>query len=405
MINDIDVSDKEKYIREKFSENQLGSLLRIVPLVSENSSIESIHKIFECRNLKTLPVEGRDGRLLGLIKKSSLKTLKASSWSILKNRTIKHLIDKNMFILDSKEYIEKALLLLLEKEKEEIFEDFVIFNYNSYFGMGNFFELITQVSKLKNTALDNAKKLQMFFINKNESVRLPFKLYKYIVTSNRLGGDFYKVLKISEDKFLVSIFDVSGKNVPASLITVVLSSFFSTIENTSLLKCETLDYLEIAKSLNKVCFDQTNAWMFVTGILLFIDTSKKELEYFNFGHPPALFAFPDEYKEDSNILSTNRTLPPLGVSSFTPNLRNKSLKMKIKRNLKILMFTDGFPEAKNIDGEMFGTERIQRLTNNYVMKGAKILFTEIKDTLANFTKEKAFSDDVAILFLDFEELF
>lgn len=397
--------ENSEVVRSSFFENQVGSILKVVAPISKNASIKNIKEIFENNlDLKSLPVEDEIGSVFGIVTRERFLNYLSSFWNMFGEKNIKNLIESNVTSLDAREYIEDSLSKIIKKEMEaNLFQDFLIFHSNTYLGIGNVFDLISQVTKIKNTALENAKKIQNFFINKNESVKVPFKIHKYINASSQLGGDFYKIFKISDSYFLISVFDVSGKNVPASLITVVLSSFFSTYENMTIKKNKDFDKNEFIETLNQVCFDQTNAWMFVSGILMFADIKKKELEYYNFGHPPAIFTINDFYLKKLKLFSKKTSMSPLGIS---PSLQKiKSMKIKIRRKLRVLLFTDGFPDAQNAEGEMFGIERIKKLIIENEQEVVDIFFTNLKNRLRDFTRQKVFSDDATLLLLDFQELF
>jgi sigma-B regulation protein RsbU (phosphoserine phosphatase) len=64
---------------------------------------------------------------------------------------------------------------------------------------------------------------------------------------------------------------------------------------------------------------------------------------------------------------------------------------------KKCLFTDGICEARNSDGEMFGTERIARLVRHYSSASAKEIMLSILDSVEEFCGQAALQDDLTLV--------
>jgi|GEM_PF-5332366 len=396
-------SDFKNYeYRSKFKATQVGSIVISNHPISINNTIKDVKEFFELeKSLNSLVVEDESGNIIGLIHKSSLLYIKPSLFTFFKNR-IETLISFDSMIVDSKEYIGHLINKIIKRNANDFFEDFIIYDYNNYLGIGTIIELFLKMNELRNNSLSLAKEIQSKLIKNNYKVKLPFDVYSYIETSRELGGDLFQYLNTKKNKYLISIFDVTGKDVSGSLITGVLSSYFSSLKNL----LDEINEINLVKSLDRVCYEETTRFIFVSSILIFIDVEKQELSFYNFGLCPIILMFP-ENKEDEKIFVVPFKTSPLGIA---PNRNQKDInkghrKIKIRKDLKVLLFTDGVSEAQNKEGELFGIYRLIKILRKNIDKEDIELLDIIKNEISNFIYNNFFNDDVTILLLNFQKLF
>ena len=85
----------------------------------------------------------------------------------------------------------------------------------------------------------------------------------------------------------------------------------------------------------------------------------------------------------------------LGVQAdaqFEANARND-----LKNHQILFLGTDGIWEARNLRGEMFGKQRIQRIIRQNHEAGAKEILTICSNTLSRFLEDRAPEDDVTMI--------
>ena len=110
--------------------------------------------------------------------------------------------------------------------------------------------------------------------------------------SSQVGGDFYDFYKLTSTKFAVSIADVSGKGVPASLLMALCQTNLRHYVTKNRTPSEVLKYLNL--ELEKRIRDD----MFITLFLAIIDTQSNSITYARAGHEPSLLGKRDE---DGNV--------------------------------------------------------------------------------------------------------
>ncbi|MGH9443521.1 MAG: PP2C family protein-serine/threonine phosphatase [Thermoanaerobaculia bacterium] len=158
-----------------------------------------------------------------------------------------------------------------------------------------------------------------------------------------VAGDFYDVFRLSGGALGVVVADVSGKGLGASLIMASVKAVLPLIAegNTA---AETL------RRLNRKLHAQLGAREFVALAYLRYDPAAGELELSNAG-------LPDPYRlaigKPAEALSVSGPRLPLGARS---EVAYESTTLTIAAGERVLLLTDGLPEAPTSAGEPLGYE-------------------------------------------------
>ncbi len=180
--------------------------------------------------------------------------------------------------------------------------------------------------------------------------REDFDIYAVMNTAKEVGGDFYDFFLIDDDHLYISIADVSGKGIPASLFMMASKIILS-------------DHAVMGKSPSMVIRDSNNAicannreMMFVTAWAGILELSTGILRFVNAGHkPPVLRQGSGKYtlaETDSNLC--------LGVME---DMDYQESEIRLEPGSVLFLFTDGLEDATSSDGKMFGTERVISVLN------------------------------------------
>ena len=84
----------------------------------------------------------------------------------------------------------------------------------------------------------------------------------------------------------------------------------------------------------------------------------------------------------------------LGVS---PKARYTNRPFHLNPGDSVFVYTDGVPEAHNVDGKMFGTERLQRTLNQDSGATPEKLIANVRAALDDFVQDAPHFDDVTML--------
>jgi len=203
------------------------------------------------------------------------------------------------------------------------------------------------------------------------------------------GGDYYDFLEFggkNDRKISVVIGDVSGHGISSALLMASARAFLR--QRVSL--PGTLG--QIISDVNaQLAKDVAESHNFMTLFYLRIGHEQNTLEWVRAGHDPAIFYDPKtrsfEALEGQGI--------PLGVEESWVYTQNK--KGDLSKGQIIVLATDGFWEAQNAAGEMFGKDRIYDLIRANSALSAKGILNILMDMLHRFTRGKNFEDDVTLM--------
>jgi serine phosphatase RsbU (regulator of sigma subunit) len=162
------------------------------------------------------------------------------------------------------------------------------------------------------------------------------------ISCKEIGGDFYDVIRLS-DCVAVVVADVSGKGIPAALLASVLQGAIYPQLRQGL----ALD--QIAEGLNLYVYNKIVGQKYATLLMMKL-YENGELDYINCGHVKPLLHSGDSIRSLDNENLPVGLLSPVTFTSGREQLREGD---------RLLLFTDGVPEAENQDGEFFGNEGLE----------------------------------------------
>jgi sigma-B regulation protein RsbU (phosphoserine phosphatase) len=203
--------------------------------------------------------------------------------------------------------------------------------------------------------------------------------------AKEIGGDYFNVIKIDDDKTLFFVADVTGKSIPAALI---VSTLYSFLQFFILLNKERHHAIEFVQLFNRFMVNSTTSDKFATAWFGFYNQTTKTLESISAGHNPTYIL-----RKDSGLLEK---LSAGGLMLGSLDLPYNSEYVSLHKGDIIIFYTDGITEAMDINEQEFGEQRFESLIlknkNLCVNDLSKLIFDEIK----NFRLEAEQSDDITL---------
>ncbi len=203
------------------------------------------------------------------------------------------------------------------------------------------------------------------------------------VSSKQVGGDYYDVIKIDDEKFYIAIADVAGKGVPASLMMANIQAFLQVICRQGM----KID--EATAMINDLVTANSSEGRFITFFWGYINTKKNTLTYVNAGHNPPYILRGDK------IIKLSQGGIILGVlKTFVPYIFEE---VELMKDDVILLYTDGVSEALNLEFEEYSEDRLEKMARSLVDKSAKEILNGIKEDVQIFTQGNLQSDDITMI--------
>jgi phosphoserine phosphatase RsbU/P len=162
--------------------------------------------------------------------------------------------------------------------------------------------------------------------------------------SSALSGDYFDVLRFDPSRFGICIADVVGKGVPAALL---MSNFQAMVKSVARAGESPRD---VCGKLNSFVCGTVTSNKFITFFYAHLDMEERTLRYSNAGHNPPILA-----RRDGSWSRLSEGGVVLGVLSDRHYSQGE---VSLSPGDRLLLYTDGLPEARNTAGEEFGERRL-----------------------------------------------
>jgi len=236
--------------------------------------------------------------------------------------------------------------------------------------------------------LNLARQIQRSFLPSEFPVVDHLDLYAMTIPSKEVGGDLYDLVTVHDDCFFFAIGDVSGKGVPAALLSSMLQASLRTQAGAS----TPSGVAQILRNINSLVVKSTTPEQFATFFLAYLDPRSMQLKFCNAGHN-----FPVLLKRDGKQLELERGGMLLGIIEGTGFEEGT---VPLAAGDRLILYTDGVSEAENEDEEMFGEERLIQLVESLPRElSAREVTERILEELYGFLGDNEAQDDVTLMVL------
>ena len=234
--------------------------------------------------------------------------------------------------------------------------------------------------------LDVASKMQQAILPTSFPEGNDFQVYGNMAPARNVGGDFFDVISLENDRIGLAVADVSDKGVPAALFMM---------SSRTLLKGAAIGMGSpgaVLSEVNDLLNEDNETFMFVTLLYVVFDPDSGEMVYANGGHSNPLVVHANG---DSSELPMTGGIA-LGVM---PGLEYRQDNYSLAPGDTLILYTDGVSEAMNGEGEEFGVDRLRQIFSGNPPSNARQANEAILQAVADFAAGTPQSDDVTCLVL------
>jgi serine phosphatase RsbU (regulator of sigma subunit) len=210
-----------------------------------------------------------------------------------------------------------------------------------------------------------------------------------LVPATEVGGDAFDYIEMNDGRHLIYLGDVTGHGVAAGIVSSIANAMLYAMKGVS-------DLRELIARLNDVMLEKTTMKVFMTMALILWDEKKSTAYYVNAGHPPVLYYDSGEKK----VTEVKVDGIALGLSDQLSGSTNMQ-KIRMKPNDVLVIYSDGVPEAVNLDGVQYGMQKLRAIVQDaandlYTAKGIK---NAILADVVQYIGEEERKDDMTVVVL------
>ena len=213
-----------------------------------------------------------------------------------------------------------------------------------------------------------------------------YQIYASMEPARNVGGDFFDVVRLEDDRVGLAIADVSDKGVPAALFMMSSRTWMKGAAISS------PEPGTVLGEVNALLHEDNDTQMFVTVLYAVYVPETGEFTYASGGHDAPLLVHSD---------GSSELLPLTGgiALGIVPDLAYGQNSVVLDHGETLVLYTDGVTEAMNGEGEQFGIERLRKVFSGRAPKDANEAAHKVFEAVNTFADGAAQSDDITCLTL------
>jgi phosphoserine phosphatase RsbU/P len=198
-----------------------------------------------------------------------------------------------------------------------------------------------------------------------------------------VGGDYFDVFPIDEDRTAFLIADVSGKGLGAALLATMLQGALLAIK----MGAEPASVLE---HINCFLCEHPEVDRYATVFLGVLDR-RGQIEFVNAGHPSPI------------LLRSGQGSEPFDEGSFPvgmmPDAKYHVVRGQLQPEDTLVLFSDGVTEAEDPDQQLFGASRLRKVLEGRHRASLDQLQEALLDSVRDFARGAGQTDDITLVLL------
>jgi sigma-B regulation protein RsbU (phosphoserine phosphatase) len=198
-----------------------------------------------------------------------------------------------------------------------------------------------------------------------------------------VGGDYFDVFPMSEDRTAFVIADVAGKGIGAALLTTMLQGALTGMTLGA-------DPARVFHHINDFLCQHADVGRYATMFFGMLDR-QGNLDYLNAGHPSPLLLRRGAVSE----IFTEGSFPV----GLIPEARYSAVRVNLEPGDTLVLFSDGVTEAADLKEQMYGVPRLSEVLTGQHDAPLEHLQKRVVDSLDNFARGASQADDITLLLI------
>ena len=205
-----------------------------------------------------------------------------------------------------------------------------------------------------------------------------------------VGGDYYDVFSVDEDRLVFCMADVSGKGIAAAFL---MSNFQANLR--AIFQYEPSDLAKVVTQLNKRVMDNAKGEKYITLFAAVYNRRDQSLQYINCGHNPPVLMSADGTTQQLELGCCG-----LGMFREIPSIEAGTV--NIRPGATLLCYTDGLVEQENSDDVPFGMQRMEEVVRERRGMPVEAVQEALIEAVCTFKGSEPSFDDTALMVVRFK---
>jgi serine phosphatase RsbU (regulator of sigma subunit) len=231
-------------------------------------------------------------------------------------------------------------------------------------------------------AQETQKSLLPFFLPQFEN----FHIRAFNTPTRYVGGDFYDFLQLSSGEWMGVLADVSGKGMPAALLSsMVLGALNMEFRSRT-------QPQEVLNRINQLLCERSLPYQFVT-LFLYLLNQDGVGQFISAGHNTA-YLFRSSTGKIEELIPDSYVLGMFDFASY------QSRAFHLEKGDILVVYSDGLTDAENPRQEMFGEERLLEIIQREAPSGSHALEQKVLKAIEDFTQGTPQTDDITFVVVE-----
>jgi serine phosphatase RsbU (regulator of sigma subunit) len=213
-----------------------------------------------------------------------------------------------------------------------------------------------------------------------------FRIHAFNNPTRYVGGDFYDFLQLSSGEWMGVLADVSGKGMPAALLSSMVLGALS-MEFRSRAQPQ-----EVLNRVNQLLCEKSLPFQFVT-LFLFLLSPQGMGQFISAGHNSA-YLFRSATGKIEELASDALILGLFDYASY------QSRTLHLYKGDILVVYSDGLTDAENQQEEMFGEDRLLQIIQQEAPSGSHALQQKFLKAIEEFTQGMPQTDDITFVVVE-----
>ncbi len=229
-----------------------------------------------------------------------------------------------------------------------------------------------------------AREIQTSLLPELHTVQSGLEVHGMMQPAAEVGGDYFDSIRLTPEKTLFVIADVSGHGVGAGILAAMFkSSVWMELRHTE-------DLASQLRHLNESFYGMIDPRSFITCALLLVDRGGGTVSLATAGHPPIL-----------HVAASGGGVRKYETGGFAlgliPQADYTAQSLPYVPGDLFVLYTDGAFEAMDSRGEQLGEERFQRMVAEHAARPPQELCETVLQEIRRFQGNAMPADDITLL--------